>query len=58
MKKDYNDTGKSALNLENSTQYLKHQSMLKSIPQQGKKLVFEKKSTKNSLLDESNIKEQ
>jgi len=58
MKKDYNDTGKSALNLENSTQYLKHQSMLKSIPQQGKKLVFEKKSIKNSLLDESNIKEQ
>ena len=58
MKKDYNDTGKSALNLENSTHYQKHQSMLKSIPQQGKKLVFEKKAPKSSLLDESNIKEQ
>jgi len=56
MKKDYNDTNKSGLALENNLQFAKHQSMLKSIPT-GKKLVFEQNSEKNSLLDESNIKE-
>ena len=58
MKKDYNDTNKNPLALENNSQYLKHQSMLNNIPTDGKKLVFEKKSTESSLLDESNIKEQ
>jgi hypothetical protein len=43
--------------LENNSHFAKHQSMLKSIPT-GKKLVFEEKSAKSSLLDESNIKEQ
>jgi hypothetical protein len=57
MKKDYNDSSKNSMALENNTHYHKHQSMLKSIPA-GKKLVFEKKSAKSSLLDESNIKEQ
>ena len=57
MKKDYNDTGKSALALEGNTQFLQHQSMLNSIP--GKKqMVFEQDKAKSSLLDESNIKEQ
>jgi hypothetical protein len=57
MKKDYNDTGKSALTLENNTQFLQHQNMLNSIP--GKKqMVFEQDKAKLSLLDESNIKEQ
>lgn len=53
MKNDYNDTNKSPLTLE----YLKHQSMLKTIPSNEKKLVFEQNSKGESLLDESNIKE-
>jgi len=53
MKNDYNDTAKSPLTLE----YLKHQSMLKSIPSNEKKLVFEQNNNGESLLDESNIKE-
>tara|TARA_R110000782_G_scaffold2340_1_gene9258 strand:- start:981 stop:2894 length:1914 start_codon:yes stop_codon:yes gene_type:complete len=57
MKKDYNDTNKSALALESNTNFLQHQSMLKSIPSE-KKLVFEQDKAKSSLLDESNIKEQ
>ena len=57
MKKDYNSTSKSGLALENNINFSKHQSMLKSIPT-GKKLVFEQNSEKDSLLDESNIKEQ
>lgn len=57
MKKDYNDSEKSALALENNAKYLQHQGMLKSIPTE-KKLVFEQNSEKTSLLDESNIKEQ
>lgn len=57
MKKDYNDTKKSPLALENNSHFAKHQSMLKSIPT-GKKLVFEQNSEESSLLDESNIKEQ
>ena len=57
MKKDYNETGKSALALEGNAQFLQHQSMLNSIP--GKKqMVFEQDKAKSSLLDESNIKEQ
>ena len=58
MKKDYNDTAKSPLALENNSHFSKHQSMLKSIPVMGKRLVFEQDSEENSLLDESNIKEQ
>ena len=57
MKKDYNDADKSPLALENNSNYLQHQNMLKSIPS-GKKLVFEQDNAKSSLLDESNIKEQ
>ena len=57
MKKDYNDTGKSALALEGNTQFLQHQSMLNSIPSK-KQMVFEQDKAKSSLLDESNIKEQ
>tara|TARA_R110001632_G_scaffold10749_2_gene39413 strand:- start:6371 stop:7315 length:945 start_codon:yes stop_codon:yes gene_type:complete len=58
MKKDYNDTNKNPLAMESSSNFLKHQSMLKSIPTNEKKLVFEKVNAKSSLLDESNIKEQ
>jgi hypothetical protein len=58
MKKDYNDTSKNPMALENNSQYLKHQSMLNNIPTEGKKLFFEQKSQESSLLDESNIKEQ
>ena len=57
MKKDYNDNGK----LKENTHFLKHQSMLKniSIPTSNKKqLVFEEDKKGDSLLDESNIKEQ
>ena len=57
MKKDYNDTKKSPLALENNSSYLQHKNMLKSIPTE-KKLVFEHDKAKSSLLDESNIKEQ
>jgi hypothetical protein len=57
MKNDYNNTSKSGLALENNIHISKHQSMLKSIPTE-KRLVFEQDSEKNSLLDESNIKEQ
>ena len=61
MKRDYNDPKKSSLALESNANYIKHQSMLKSIPSEftpGKKLVFEQDNAKSSLLDESNIKEQ
>ena len=58
MKKDYNDTNKSPLTLENNSRVLQHQSMLNKIPVNGKKLVFEQNSADESLLDEANIKEQ
>ena len=58
MKRDYNDTKKSPLTLENNSRVLQHQSMLSKIPTGGKKLVFEQNSAKESLLDETNIKEQ
>ena len=54
-KDDYNSSSKSPLALENN-EFLKHRSMLKNIPTE-KKLVFEQNNDKNSLLDESNIKE-
>jgi hypothetical protein len=57
MKKDYNDTNKSPMALESNTNYLQHQSLLKTIPTE-KQLVFEQDKAKSSLLDESNIKEQ
>ena len=56
MKDDYNSPSTSKPTLENSG-YLKYQSMLKSIPTDKKQLVFEQDKNKNSLLDESNIKE-
>tara|TARA_B110000977_G_scaffold89421_1_gene118810 strand:+ start:1183 stop:3069 length:1887 start_codon:yes stop_codon:yes gene_type:complete len=58
MKKDYNDTNKSPLTLENNSRVLQHQSMLNKIPVNSKKLVFEQNSANESLLDETNIKEQ
>jgi hypothetical protein len=58
MKKDYNDTNKSPLTLENNSRVLQHQSMLNKIPVNRKKLVFEQNSADESLLDETNIKEQ
>jgi hypothetical protein len=58
MKKDYNDTNKSPLTLENNSRVLQHQSMLNKIPVNSKKLVFEQNSADESLLDEANIKEQ
>ena len=58
MKRDYNDTKKSPLTLENNSRVLQHQSMLDKIPTGDKKLVFEQNSDKESLLDETNIKEQ
>ena len=58
MKKDYNDTNKSPLTLENNSRVLQHQSMLNKIPTNSKKLVFEQNSAEESLLDETNIKEQ
>jgi len=58
MKKDYNDTNKSPLTLENNSRVLQHQSMLNKIPVNNKKLVFEQNSADESLLDEANIKEQ
>ena len=58
IKKDYNDTSKSPMALENNSQYLKYQSMLNKIPTDTKELVFEQKTQESSLLDESNIKEQ
>ena len=57
MKRDYNDPKKSSLALESNAEFIKHQSMLKSIPKK-KKLVFEQNGAESSLLDESNIKEQ
>ena len=57
MKKDYNDTKKSPLTLENNARVFQHQNMLNQIPLNGKKLVFEQKNEGESLLDESNIKE-
>ena len=38
MKNDYNDTNKSPLTLENNTEFLKHQSMLKTIPSNDEKV--------------------
>ena len=65
MKKDTNSNkknkvdfkGGSPLALENSD-ILKHRDVLKSIPANKKQLVFEEDKKGNSLLDESNIKEQ
>ncbi len=56
MKNDYNTTKKSPLALENN-EFLKHNDMLKKIPINRKKLVFEEKSSNPAFLDESNIKE-
>ena len=67
MKKDYNSNkkikqdfkGGSPLALEGqkNTHYQKHGDMLKNISTNKKQLVFEENNKKNSLLDESNIKE-
>ena len=65
MKKDVNSNkknkvdfkGGSPLALENSD-ILKHRDVLKSIPANKKQLVFEEDKKGDSLLDESNIKEQ
>ena len=57
MKKDYNQKGSSALALENLTA-LKHIDMLKTIPTNKKKLVFDEDVDTTTLLNESNIKGQ
>ena len=65
MKKDYNSNNKikqdfkggSPLALENSQLFSKYESMLKNIPTK-KQLVFENDNAGESLLDETNIKEQ
>ena len=57
MKKDYNDNSK----LKENTHFLAHQNMLKniSLPLSNKKeMIFEEDKKGDSLLDESNIKEQ
>lgn len=58
MKNDYNDTKKSPLTLENNSRVLSHKNMLSKIPTGEKKLVFEENTNEESLLNESNIKEQ
>jgi hypothetical protein len=55
MKKDYNDTKKSPLTLENH-EVGKHIKTLESIPMRSKQLVFESEDKQSPLLDESNIK--
>jgi hypothetical protein len=65
MKKDYNSNDKikpdfkggSPLALESSHIFSKYESMLKAIPTR-KQLVFENDNSGESLLDETNIKEQ
>ena len=62
MKNDYNNPQKNNLTMESSTHFLKHNGMLKSMSdsKDEKKLIFEienEKSSGESLLDESNIKE-
>jgi hypothetical protein len=65
MKKDYNSNNKikqdfkggSPLALENIQLFSKYESMLRSIPTK-KQLVFENDNSGESLLDETNIKEQ
>jgi hypothetical protein len=65
MKKDYNSNDKikqdfkggSPLALENTQLFSKYESMLRSIPTK-KQLVFENDNSGESLLDETNIKEQ
>jgi hypothetical protein len=65
MKKDYNSNNKikqdfkggSPLALENSQLFSKYESMLKNIPTK-KQLVYESDNAGESLLDETNIKEQ
>jgi uncharacterized protein with ATP-grasp and redox domains len=65
MKKDYNSNkkikqdfkGGSPLALESSQLFSKYESMLKNIPTK-KQLVFENDNAGESLLDETNIKEQ
>jgi hypothetical protein len=65
MKKDYNSNNKikqdfkggSPLALENSQLFSKYENMLKNIPTK-KQLVYESDNAGESLLDETNIKEQ
>ena len=56
MKNDVNDTNKSPLALEGNTHFLSNKNVLDSIPFK-KQMVFEQDDKKDSLLDESNIKE-
>ena len=63
MKKDYNDNGKLKVDSKNSSplalenlKILKHMGVLENIPVHKKYLVSEQDNSKNTLLDESNIK--
>ena len=57
LKKDFKGGSPLALEGQKNTHYQKHGDMLKNISINKKQLVFEESNKKNSLLDESNIKE-
>jgi hypothetical protein len=57
LKKDFKGGSPLALEGQKNTHYQKHGDMLKNISLNKKQLVFEENKKKNSLLDESNIKE-
>tara|TARA_Y100001963_G_scaffold142686_1_gene212593 strand:+ start:890 stop:2779 length:1890 start_codon:yes stop_codon:yes gene_type:complete len=58
MKKDITDTDDLGLTLEANSHIQRLKNTLSKIPTEKKKLIFEEKKEKGSLLDESNIKEQ
>ncbi len=58
MKKDYNDTDDLGLTLEANSHIHRLKSTLSKIPTNKKQIVFEEKNKGESLLNESNIKEQ
>ena len=58
MKKDYNDTDDLGLTLEANSHIHRLKNTLSKIPINKKQIVFEEKNKGESLLNESNIKEQ
>ena len=58
MKKDYNDTDDLGLTLEANSHIHRLKNTLSKIPTNKKQIVFEEKNKGESLLNESNIKEQ
>jgi hypothetical protein len=57
MKNDYNNPKNPSFTLESNTHFSKFEDMLKTIPINHKKLIFENDESKESLLNETNIKE-